>query len=176
MERLYRASWSHRMEVTLLHNQTRQYQYAVSYKSSSFLFSSAAWQKHRTRPKTLTESDVREKPPSDHTLACPMCSKLFREAVNTPCCSTTYCEDCIQTHLLERDFTCPGCNSKIGSLVKLVPNKEVRALTRSYIDKAIEESKAAAEEAAGDMKPGDPVCGFFLPYRSSSSLPSADWR
>lgn len=96
----------------------------------------------------MTAAEVREKPPTDSTLACPICSKLLRDAVKTPCCSRTYCEECIQTHLLERDFICPGCDAKIPSLDKLIPNKEMRSKVSEYIEKAIAESKDEEEPGA----------------------------
>jgi protein MPE1 len=94
-----------------------------------------------TRPKILTETDIRERTPTDATLICPIDNKLFRDAVKTPCCETSYCEECIQTNLLERDFMCPNCGKKIASLDKLVVNKPMRTRVADYIDKAIEESK-----------------------------------
>ncbi|KAL0567645.1 Protein mpe1 [Marasmius crinis-equi] len=119
----------------------------------------ASWQKQVSRSKGLTIAEIRERPPSDSTLACPIDNKLFRDAVKTPCCGTLYCEDCIQTHLLERDFICPNCAKKIPSLDKLVADKDTRAKVSEYIEKAIEESKKEdAEEALkGGSQPEDGI-------------------
>ncbi|KAJ7116047.1 DWNN domain-containing protein [Mycena epipterygia] len=102
---------------------------------------SASWQKQVSRPKGLTVAEVRERMPSDPSLVCPIDNKLFRDAVKTPCCGTHYCEECIQTHLLERDFICPNCTKKIASLDKLVVDKPMRTKVTDYIENAIEESK-----------------------------------
>ncbi|KAF4592969.1 hypothetical protein EYR38_008675 [Pleurotus pulmonarius] len=110
----------------------------------------ASWQKRVTRPKGLTVAEVREKPPTDSSLACPIDSKLFRDAVKTPCCAKVYCEECIQTHLLERDFMCPNCDKKVASLDKLAPDQAMRTKVSEYIDRAIEESKKV--EGEGDAK------------------------
>ncbi|KAJ3721212.1 DWNN domain-containing protein [Lentinula raphanica] len=114
----------------------------------------ASWQKQVSRTnKILTAAEVRERnTPSDATLVCPIDNKLFRDAVKTPCCGTSYCEDCIQTHLLERDFICPSCGRKIASLDKLVPDFERRGRVNEYIQKAIDESRreAAASEEMED--------------------------
>ncbi|KAH9920816.1 DWNN domain-containing protein [Amylocystis lapponica] len=110
---------------------------------------SASWQKHVTKPKGLTEADVRERTPSDTSIVCPIDSRLFREAVKTPCCGTLYCEECIQTHLLERDFVCPSCGSKISSLDKLIVDKPMRTKVADYIDKEIEKSRHDGEEETG---------------------------
>ena len=58
-----------------------------------------------------------------------------------PCCGAAYCEECIQTHLLERDFVCPNCGKKIPSLDKLVVDKPMRTKVADHIDKVIEQSK-----------------------------------
>lgn len=108
-----------------------------------------AWQKKMTRPKAITITDLREKTPSDPTLACPIDSKLLQDAVQTPCCGTAYCEDCIQSHLLERDFVCPNCSKKIASLDKLVPDTAARAKVTAYVEKTLEESRKEIEAAGG---------------------------
>lgn len=115
--------------------------------------SSAAWQKQvSSRAKGLTSAEIREKAPTDPSLACPIDNKLFREAVKTPCCGKHYCEECIQTHLLERDFVCPNCSKKVPSLDKLIVDKPMRTKVSDYIDKAIEESKReGAEDTLGSV-------------------------
>ncbi|RXW14452.1 hypothetical protein EST38_g11402 [Candolleomyces aberdarensis] len=114
---------------------------------------STSWQKKISRPKGLTLAEVREKMPTDPSLACPIDNKLFQNAVKTPCCGTAFCEECIQTHLLERDFVCPHCSKKIASLDKLIVDTEARARTAAYIDKLIEESRKDAEGSV-NIDPG----------------------
>ena len=106
----------------------------------------ASWQKQVSRPKGLIPADVRERPPTDVSLACPIDNRLFRDAVKTPCCGTSYCEECIQTHLLEHDFICPKCGKKIASLDKVEMDKPTRTRVADYIDKVIEESRKESEE------------------------------
>ncbi|KAF9563120.1 DWNN-domain-containing protein [Agrocybe pediades] len=112
----------------------------------------ASWQKQVSRSKGLTAAEVREKAPSDPTLACPIDNKLFRDAVKTPCCSKVYCEECIQTHLLEKDFICPNCGKKIQSLDKLIMDKPSRTKVSDYIEKAIEESRKESGEEGSNGK------------------------
>ncbi|KAJ7577035.1 DWNN domain-containing protein [Mycena floridula] len=109
---------------------------------------SASWQKQVSRPKGLTAAEIRERPSTDPSLVCPIDNKLFRDAVKTPCCGTVYCEECIQTHLLERDFICPNCAKKVPSLDKLVMDKPMRIKVADYIEKAVEESKKEEQSAA----------------------------
>ncbi|KAH9479364.1 putative RING finger protein P8B7.15c [Psilocybe cubensis] len=112
----------------------------------------ASWQKKVARVKGLTALEVREKVPSDATLACPIDNKLFRDAVKTPCCNKAYCEECIQTYLLERDFVCPNCQKKIPSLDKLAVDKPTRTKVTDYIEKAIEESRKEGGEDGSAAK------------------------
>lgn len=107
---------------------------------------------------------MRESAPSDASLACPICARLFTQAVKTPRDGTTFCEECIQTHLLEHDFTCPPSTAaegegaegpeKIGSLDKLEEDWDARARVDAYIAKEIERRKydtdAEATEDAAD--------------------------
>ncbi|KZT56889.1 DWNN-domain-containing protein [Calocera cornea HHB12733] len=109
---------------------------------------SATWEKQRAKAKALSENDIREKPVTDSSLACPICSKLFREATKTPCCGTTYCEECIQTHLLEHDFVCPNCNKRIGSLDRLEPDTDMRRKVKEYIYKAMDEAREEDDEGS----------------------------
>lgn len=114
---------------------------------------SVAWQKQVSRLKGLTETDIRERKPTDPSLVCPIDNRLFRDAVKTPCCEQAYCEECIQTHLLEHDFVCPNCQKKITSLDKLMVNKPLRTKVGDYIDKTIEESRKEAEAAGTSGTP-----------------------
>lgn len=111
-----------------------------------YIPSSASWQRQVSRIKGLTAAEVRERMPTDPSLVCPIDNKLFRDAVKTPCCETIYCEECIQTHLLERDFICPNCSKKIASLDKLIVDKPTRVRVSVYIEKVIEESKKEGRE------------------------------
>ncbi|KAJ6581563.1 DWNN domain-containing protein [Mycena capillaripes] len=126
---------------------------------------SASWQKQVSRPKGLTVAEVRERTTNDPSLVCPIDSKLFRDAVKTPCCGTHYCEECIQTHLLERDFICPNCAKKIASLDKLVVDKPMRTKVTDYIESVIEESKkdggdeGAASNGAGSSSTNPDAAG-----------------
>jgi protein MPE1 len=106
---------------------------------------SASWEKQITgRAKGLTEADIRERPLSDKSLGCSICSNLFRDAVRTPCCSKTFCEECIQSHLLENEFTCPNCRKNIASVDRLIMDKPMRTRVMDYIDKQIVEGNAEA--------------------------------
>ncbi|KAF9048261.1 DWNN-domain-containing protein [Hymenopellis radicata] len=114
----------------------------------------ASWKKQISKSKALTTADVRDRVPSDATLICPIDNKLFRDAVKTPCCGSSYCEECIQTHLLERDFICPNCSKKIASLDGLEADTPTRAKVNDYIEGEIEKSRTeGADEEMGMIRP-----------------------
>ena len=110
-----------------------------------------------TRSKALTAAEIREKPPTDTSLACPIDNKLIKNAVKTPCCNTSFCEDCIVTHLVENDFVCPKCKKNVPSLEKMIVDKSMRTKVGDYIDKAIKDAQQEeeAEEAANASEDAD---------------------
>ena len=116
-------------------------------------FCSVAWQKQVARVKGLSEADVRDRTPSDPSLICPIDNKLFKEPKKTPCCGTLYCEECIESHLLERDFICPNCGRKISSLDRLVIDKPMRTKVLDYIDREIEKSRQQDIPTPDESKP-----------------------
>lgn len=118
------------------------------------------WQKHAAaKPRALTGADVRDQEPVDAELTCGICKKLVWEAVRVPCCDQAYCEECIQSYLLEHDFECPACESKITSFDKLKPDEELRERAKGYVDGEVERSKKEGEEAekAAEAGSGTPA-------------------
>ncbi|KAG8774443.1 hypothetical protein FRC12_001979 [Ceratobasidium sp. 428] len=103
---------------------------------------SVAWQKQRARPKALTSAEIYAAPaPAAHSdLACPICERLAKNAVRTPCCRTTYCEECIQNHLLDHDFVC-RCGKKIASFDRLEVDEKRREQVGEVVRSMIEESR-----------------------------------
>lgn len=129
------------------------------------ILSRRQWQKHvAAKPRALTGAEVRSQQPQDADLTCPICRKLVWEAVRTPCCNGAFCEECITTHLLEHDFECPACESRVASLDSLKPDDELRQKVKGYVDGEIERSKREEDEAVkeGRMEKSpedeEPVC------------------
>jgi protein MPE1 len=123
---------------------------------------SASWQRQTSKSKSLSEAEVRERPSKDPAIVCSIDNRIFRDAVKTPCCGTAYCEDCIQTYLLEKDFICPSCASKVASLDKLAIDKPTRTRVADYITREIEASQK--EEDTSE----------FTPVGSVSQTPAPD--
>ncbi|BGP13379.1 hypothetical protein JCM10213_009222 [Rhodosporidiobolus nylandii] len=106
----------------------------------------ASWLAHRALTSNLSASDVQNLAPTDPDLTCPVCSKLLREAVLTPCCSTSFCDECVSNALLDNDMLCPECETRVKNLDKLKPDEDRRERAQKYVDEMVEASKARAEE------------------------------
>ncbi|GAA6063891.1 hypothetical protein JCM10212_001373 [Sporobolomyces blumeae] len=106
----------------------------------------ASWFAHRARTANLSASDVQNLAPTDPDLTCPICSKLLRDAVLTPCCSTSFCEECVSNALIDNDMMCPECESRVKSLEKLKDDEGRRERAKKYVDEMVEASKEAAEQ------------------------------
>ncbi|KAI9432614.1 hypothetical protein H4582DRAFT_2058495, partial [Lactarius indigo] len=106
---------------------------------------SASWQRQTNKSKSLSEAEVRERPSKDPTIICPIDNRIFRDAVKTPCCGTAYCEDCIQSHLLEKDFICPS--------YKLAIDKPTRMKVADYIAREIEASQKEEDSHTSESTP-----------------------
>ncbi|GAA5895226.1 cleavage polyadenylation factor subunit MPE1 [Sporobolomyces salmoneus] len=105
----------------------------------------ASWFAHRARTANLSASDVQNLAPTDPDLTCPICSKLLREAVLTPCCSTSFCDECVSNALLDNDMLCPECETRVKNLEKLKPDEGRRERAKKYVEEMVEASKEAAE-------------------------------
>jgi len=130
---------------------------------------SASWQKQTVKSKVLSEAEVRERPSKDPSIVCPIDNQILRDAVKTPCCGTAYCEDCIQIHLLEKDFICPHCASKVASLDKLAPDRPMRRKVADYIAKEIE---ASQREEDGQITNESTLTGSMSQTLSADDLQS----
>ncbi|KLT42029.1 DWNN-domain-containing protein [Cutaneotrichosporon oleaginosum] len=107
-----------------------------------------AWEK-QAAVKTRANDDSEDKDALDPELVCPLCKKLLNEAMRVPCCHTAYCEDCINSHLLENDFVCPSCESKIASLDKLEPDDDLRERAKTVREGEKEKVKSEEGEKVG---------------------------
>ncbi|XP_065065876.1 E3 ubiquitin-protein ligase RBBP6-like [Rhopilema esculentum] len=77
-------------------------------------------------------------------LQCPMCKKLLHDAVITPCCGTSYCDECIRNYLIDNDFSCHSCKEKT-SPDNIIPNKSLRKAVENFKNTSHLVSTAAAE-------------------------------
>lgn len=96
----------------------------------------ASWESYQQKTAKsnaqATESSAESKELEEKGLACPIDHKLFKDATKTPCCSKTYCEECIQSALLDSDFICPNCDTKDIYLDHLKPDEEMRKKVEEF--------------------------------------------
>jgi protein MPE1 len=113
------------------------------------------WQK-QAAVKTRNEGSGDDDALIEKDLTCGLCKKLVRDAVRTQCCDHAYCEECIESYLLEHDFECPNCESKIPSLAKLVPATDLRERAAAFLEeKKKKGGEAEAEEESASASAGD---------------------
>lgn len=105
----------------------------------------ASWESYQAKANTsVAKAEQGSKELRDKGIECGHCHKLYKDAVRTPCCEKTFCEECIQQQLLDSDFVCPVCETKEVLLEKLVPDTE----TRTKVDEHIKEKAKNSPEPA----------------------------
>ncbi|CCJ28325.1 unnamed protein product, partial [Pneumocystis jirovecii] len=95
---------------------------------------SASWESYKSKTKILTTSSIYSFKPDDSTLECNLCHKLMKNPSKIPCCPEEYCEECIQTALLESDFICPKCGTKDTLLDTIQINNDRKKEIKEYIN------------------------------------------
>ncbi|CAF3603690.1 unnamed protein product [Adineta steineri] len=75
-----------------------------------------------------------ETPPDD--LLCLLCKQIYNDAVITPCCHNSFCDECIRTALVEsEDHECPQCHRQHVAIDQINPN----LFLRKHVDRWREE-------------------------------------
>ncbi|KAI9818292.1 MAG: hypothetical protein M1832_004410 [Thelocarpon impressellum] len=142
----------------------------------------ASWDQYQAKTKVSAAAQEAAKTGSkelqERGLECPIDKRLFVEPTKTPCCSRTYCNDCITNGLIESDLTCPGCQSDGILIDDLVPDEEVASKVKAYVD----ERDAVKHQKEGSRSPTEkaPSDGTGLakanaksPSPSTPSTPNA---
>lgn len=85
-------------------------------------------------PATSQFVDERREVPEN--LTCAICKGIFKDAVMTPCCGSSFCDECVRTALLESDENeCPDtdCKEKETSPGSLIPNRFLRNAVTAFL-------------------------------------------
>ncbi|OUM67129.1 hypothetical protein PIROE2DRAFT_22055, partial [Piromyces sp. E2] len=93
------------------------------------------WKKMTSKVGTVFGEDIYNSVPVPDDLRCPLCEKLFKDAVSIPCCGESYCDECIRNHLLKETnskMECPNCHQE-QSPDNLVPNKSLRQAVEQHL-------------------------------------------
>uniref|UniRef100_A0A8D8WF45 E3 ubiquitin-protein ligase RBBP6 n=1 Tax=Cacopsylla melanoneura TaxID=428564 RepID=A0A8D8WF45_9HEMI len=83
-------------------------------------------------------------------LLCNLCEDLMMDAVMTPCCGISFCDECIRNLLLEsEEHECPDCKEKDVSPDTLIPNRFLRNKVNDFKkEKGYERHRPKPEPAA----------------------------
>jgi len=115
----------------------------------------AAWDKFQAQQKAsedkAKEQSMNTSELEERGLQCPIDKRLFVDPMKTPCCSKTYCRDCIENALFSSDFVCPNCNADNVLVDDLVADEEVVKKMKDY-----EQEKASAVVTPAAAAPKSP--------------------
>ena len=116
----------------------------------------ASWEQFQAKAQKSAAAQKEEakgsKELQDRGLECSIDKHLFVDPTKTPCCQTTYCNQCITNALLDDDLRCPNCGEEGVLIDDLVPDEETQAKIRSYEE---EKAGAIAAPAAKDAESKD---------------------
>lgn len=106
----------------------------------TYIIRRVSWQQYQAKSAALGNNlnaelgDLIDTIPVPDDLQCPICLGILKEAVVTQCCGTSYCDECIRTHMLENDLKCQYCHEAVpGGTDGLIQNVDVRQRVNSYV-------------------------------------------
>jgi protein MPE1 len=131
------------------------------------------WQKFQEKAiatkAQAANADAANKEARELGFECPIDNRLFVDPVKTPCCGKTYCHDCIENALADRDLVCPNCSTEGVLIDDLAADEEMIQKIKAYeADKAkekLEKEQQAQEEAKAAASPSN---------NEENSVPPAD--
>ncbi len=117
-----------------------------------------------TAVAAASRSEARALPASDSVnwiapqeLLCPLCQNISRNAVITPCCAQSGCEECVRNALLSTDEEqCPFCEESGVTPDNLIPNRLLRRAVSSYLgdaERSQSPSNASPEQTQESASP-----------------------
>lgn len=117
----------------------------------------AAWQKYQEKAKASAATQDKAAHGSrelqERGLECPIDKRLFVDPMKTPCCGTTYCNECIENALINSDLVCPNCSTDGVLLDNLAPDEVILAKIKEYEEEKKAEKKEKLVEKAPSPKP-----------------------
>lgn len=112
----------------------------------------ATWEKIQEKQNAAAEKAREaasgEQELRDRGLECSIHNGIFVEPVKTPCCDHTYCNNCIESALLDNDLKCPNCGQQPVLLDALRPDDETVTKMKTYEDEKKVERKQKQKEAS----------------------------
>ncbi|XP_056606880.1 E3 ubiquitin-protein ligase RBBP6-like [Triplophysa dalaica] len=88
-------------------------------------------------PQIESSSSTSDGDPVPDAFLCKICKDLITDAVSTPCCSSSYCDDCIRSCLLDsEEHVCPTCKQSCVSPDSLNINTFLRQEVNRFKNRA----------------------------------------
>eukprot|EP00850_Spirogloea_muscicola_P016930 SM000141S00874 [mRNA] locus=s141:150040:155595:- [translate_table: standard] len=116
------------------------------------------------RPQTL------EVPPE---LQCPLCHRIFRDAVLIPCCQYSFCDQCIRQELITKG-RCPQCGSTKYKNDDLLPNIALRQAIERFMEQQVASGSGADNQSGRPKETASaPIRAVSGTTRSQLSAPPA---
>ncbi|CAF0811234.1 unnamed protein product [Didymodactylos carnosus] len=92
----------------------------------------------------LNSSSKIEDDPIPHDLLCPLCNKIYVDAVITPCCNLSFCDECVRTSLVEsEEHECPSCHRQHVPIDQINPNLFLRNHVQRWLSEKQQQQKYA---------------------------------
>ena len=112
-----------------------------------------AWDKYQEKANKSVaaqqEAARGSKELQERGLECPIDKRMFVDPTKTPCCQTTYCNECITTALLDDGLQCPNCG-KDGVLIDdLYPDELAVSKIRDYKEEKLVPAQPENVEITG---------------------------
>eukprot|EP00850_Spirogloea_muscicola_P021552 SM000253S09041 [mRNA] locus=s253:145051:152434:- [translate_table: standard] len=116
------------------------------------------------RPQTI------EVPPE---LQCPLCHRIFRDAVLIPCCQYSFCDQCIRQELIAKG-RCPQCGSTKYKNDDLLPNIALRQAIERFMEQQVASGSGADDQLGRPKETSSaPIRAVSGTTRSQLSAPPA---
>lgn len=116
----------------------------------------ASWEQFRAKTKVSDAARERERHGSkelkDLGLECPIDKRLYIAPTKTPCCETTYCNECITNALVDDDLQCPHCGKEGILIDDLVPDDEMVERIRKFKEDEAAEDPSTTELGTSEVK------------------------
>jgi len=109
------------------------------------------WEKFQEKANVskaqAASADAASKEIRERGLECSIDKRKFVDPVKTPCCSKTYCRECIDNALADGDLICPNCGQEEVLMDDLVSDEEMLTKLREYdAEKAKEKQEKQEKE------------------------------
>jgi protein MPE1 len=114
------------------------------------------WEKFQEKANAskaqAASADAASKEIRERGLECPIDKRRFVDPVKTPCCSKTYCRECIDNALADGDLVCPNCGKEEVLMDDLVSDEDMVSSLRAYDAEKAKEKSEKEEQAKAEQQ------------------------